>query len=219
MQDSHPVAYHSKSLGPKNIGLSAYEKECLALLFAIDHWRPYLQHSKFTIRTGQKSLLNLTNQRLNTPIQQRAFTKLAGLQFTIQYKTGVTNRAADALSRRDHPTEAEVVAISVCKPAWVEVIGASYRTDPEAQQRLTQLLLQPGDAQGYSLKDGIIHYQDCIWVGPDSEIQRSLITSLHDSVVGGHSGFHATYNHIKPLFCWKGMKDMIRQYIRAWVTC
>lgn len=68
MQDSHPVAYLSKALGPKNIGLS-YEKECLALLLAIDHWRPYLQHSEFTIRTDQKSLLNLTNQRLNTPIQ------------------------------------------------------------------------------------------------------------------------------------------------------
>lgn len=36
MQDSHPVAYLSKALAPRNIDLSAYEKECLALLLAVD---------------------------------------------------------------------------------------------------------------------------------------------------------------------------------------
>lgn len=186
---------------------------------AIDHWRPYLQHAEFSIRTDQKSLLNLIDQRLNTPIQQRAFTKLVGLQFVIQYKTGITNRAADALSRRDHPAGAELVAVSVCKTAWLEVIALSYRADPEAQQKLAQLAVQTPDEQGYSLKDGIIRYHDRIWVGVDTDTQRSLITSLHDSAAGGHSGFHATYNRIKRLFYWKGMKDMIKQYIRVCVTC
>lgn len=68
MQNDHPVVYLSKSLAPRNLGLSAYEKECLTLLLAVDHWRPHLQHSEFTIRTDQKSLLNLTHRRLNTPI-------------------------------------------------------------------------------------------------------------------------------------------------------
>ena len=144
---------------------------------------------------------------------------MVGLQFVIQYKVGVANRAADALSRRDHLVDAELVVVSVCKPAWLEVIAAIYRTDLEAQQKLTKLAVQTPDEQGYSLKDGIIRYQDRIWVGVDSDIQRSLITSLHDSAVGGHSGFHATYNRIKRLFCWKGMKDMIKQYVRACVTC
>lgn len=42
MQEGHPVAYLSRALAPRNLGLSAYEKECLALLMAVDHWRPYL---------------------------------------------------------------------------------------------------------------------------------------------------------------------------------
>jgi hypothetical protein len=33
----HPIAYISKALGPKNLGLSTYEKECLTILFAVDH--------------------------------------------------------------------------------------------------------------------------------------------------------------------------------------
>lgn len=68
MQNSHPIAYLSKVLSPRNLGLSAYEKECLALLLAIDRWRSYLQHAEFIMRTDQKSLLHLTDQRLHTPI-------------------------------------------------------------------------------------------------------------------------------------------------------
>jgi hypothetical protein len=42
MQDNHTIAYLSKALYPRNLGLSVYEKECLTLLLAIDHWHPYL---------------------------------------------------------------------------------------------------------------------------------------------------------------------------------
>lgn len=62
MQDSHPLVYLSKALSPCNLGSSAYEKECLALLLAVDRWQPYLQHSEFLVCTDQKSLLNLVDQ-------------------------------------------------------------------------------------------------------------------------------------------------------------
>lgn len=42
MQEGHPVAYLSKALCPRNQTLSVYEKECLAILMAIEKWRPYL---------------------------------------------------------------------------------------------------------------------------------------------------------------------------------
>jgi hypothetical protein len=48
-QGGHPIAYISRSLGQKNLGLSTYEKECMAILFAVEQWRPYLQHGEFII--------------------------------------------------------------------------------------------------------------------------------------------------------------------------
>jgi hypothetical protein len=39
-QEGHPVAYVSKALGTRNQTLSTYEKECLAILLAVEHWRP-----------------------------------------------------------------------------------------------------------------------------------------------------------------------------------
>lgn len=41
-QQGHPIAYISRALGPRNLGLSTYEKECLAILFAVEQWRLYL---------------------------------------------------------------------------------------------------------------------------------------------------------------------------------
>jgi hypothetical protein len=87
-QEGHPIAFISKALGPKNRGLSTYDKECLAILFAIEHWRPYLQHVAFVIKTDQQSLIHLDDQRITTPWQQKALTKLMGLNFTIIYKKG-----------------------------------------------------------------------------------------------------------------------------------
>lgn len=65
-QEGHPIAYMSKPLGPRNRGLLTYENECLAVLMAIEQWRPYMQHKEFIIRTDQKSLVHLDDQRLTT---------------------------------------------------------------------------------------------------------------------------------------------------------
>jgi hypothetical protein len=78
-QDGHPLAFISKSLGPRTRGMSTYEKEYLAVLVAVDHWRPYLQHAEFVIVTDHRSLIHLSDQRLHTQWQQKIYTKLVGL--------------------------------------------------------------------------------------------------------------------------------------------
>uniref|UniRef100_A0A453HXS4 Reverse transcriptase RNase H-like domain-containing protein n=1 Tax=Aegilops tauschii subsp. strangulata TaxID=200361 RepID=A0A453HXS4_AEGTS len=75
----------NKALSPRYQGLSTYEKEYLAIAVAMDQWRPCLQHAEFDILTDQKSLIHLEQQRLTTPWQQKAFTKLLGLRYRIRY--------------------------------------------------------------------------------------------------------------------------------------
>ena len=118
MQEGHPIAYLSKPLSGKNQGLSTYEKECMAILMAVDKWRCYLQHNHFMIRTDHKSLLFLLEQKATTKLQQKAVLKLMDLSFTISYKKGITNAAADALSRC--PSDDTVSAISESTPVWLE---------------------------------------------------------------------------------------------------
>jgi trans-aconitate methyltransferase len=42
MQQDHPLAFLSHALGPKNHGLSTYEKEYMAILLADNQWCSYL---------------------------------------------------------------------------------------------------------------------------------------------------------------------------------
>jgi len=56
LQNKKPIAFFSKALVDSSINKSIYEKELMALVQAIQHWRPYLLSRKFTVYTDQKSL-------------------------------------------------------------------------------------------------------------------------------------------------------------------
>jgi hypothetical protein len=60
------VAYLSKALGPVAQTMSTYEKECLAILLAVEKWRSYVQHAPFTIITDHRSLVHLSDQKLTS---------------------------------------------------------------------------------------------------------------------------------------------------------
>ena len=81
MQEGHPISYLSKPLSVENQALSTYEKECMAILLAVEKWRPYLLAQEFIIRTDYKSLLYLTENKATTKLQQKAALKLMDLKF------------------------------------------------------------------------------------------------------------------------------------------
>jgi hypothetical protein len=135
MQSGQPIAYLSKALGEKHKNLSIYEKEFLALIMAVEKWRPYLQRQEFIIQTDHKSLEYLKEQNLHSDMQRKAMTKLMGLQFKIVYKRGKENLAADALSRVAHLMALQ--AVSILQPQWVQEVINSYATDSKAQELLS----------------------------------------------------------------------------------
>lgn len=217
MQDGHPISYLSKAFSEKNKALSTYDKECMAILLAVDKWRAYLQHQEFLIRTDHKSLLYLTDQRASTKLQQKALLKLMDLKFKIQYKKGSTNNAADALSR--YPDSSSVMAISVNTPSWLENLQSGYADDAQAQQLLVELSLSSQNDKGFQLVNGIIKYKGRVWVGSNSLAQQHILEALHNSGIGGHSGFHATYHRVKSLFAWPKMKDTVKHFVQTCGIC
>jgi hypothetical protein len=42
MQEGRPLAFTSKQLSERNLGKPIYEKEMLAIMHAVELWRPYL---------------------------------------------------------------------------------------------------------------------------------------------------------------------------------
>lgn len=218
-QEGHLVAFVSKALGPKTRGLSTYEKEYLAILLAVDQWRPYLQHNEFLILTDHHGLMHITDQRLHTPWQHKAFTKLLGLHYRVVYRKGLSNAAADALSHKYEDSTNQCLALSECTPVWLADVVHGYFQDEQSKQLLTELSLNPHAKEHYTLSQGVLRFKGRIWVGNNSQMQHQLITALHSSPVGGHSGFPVTYQRIKALFAWPGMKKMIHQWVQDCTIC
>jgi hypothetical protein len=217
-QQGHPLASVSKALGVKNRGLSTYEKEYLAILMVVDQWHTYLQHDEFIIYTDQRSLSHLSEQKLNTPWQQKVFTKLLGLQYKIMYKKGIENGVVDALSCRPHP-DATVYSMSCSSPQWLSEVILGYSNDSKAQHLLFELALQPDSHPPYSLQAGVLRYKGRIWLGTNLSLQHKVLSALHDSPMGGHSGFPVTYRRVRQLFAWPNMKGMVKDYVAGCSVC
>lgn len=61
MQENKIIAYSRYGLKGKALLLSAYEKEMLAIIYAVKEWRQYLLGRKFVIKTDQRSIKFLLN--------------------------------------------------------------------------------------------------------------------------------------------------------------
>jgi hypothetical protein len=55
-------------------------------------------------------------------------------------------------------------------------------------------------------------------LGNNQDVQQLVMTALHDSVVGGHSGFPVTYRRVKANFEWLGMKKHIHDFVSSYQT-
>lgn len=105
---------------------------------AIKKWRPYLLGRPFVVKTNHQSLKFLLEQRIGTPAHQKWITKLMEYSFAVEYKKGIDNKVADALSRKldeDHETEqfecksSSLFLLSFHNPTWINLLKDCYQQD------------------------------------------------------------------------------------------
>lgn len=136
-----------------------------------------------------------------------------GYDFTIEYKRGCENKAADTLSKRDEIGEPS--AFSQPVPTSLDPIKEEVHTNSQLQ-RLVQLW-EKGEAVGpWDYKDGVLFFKGRIYMREDSPLIPTIISEIHGST---HEGYHKTMHRIRSIFYWKGMRSHIRQFIRQCHTC
>jgi hypothetical protein len=139
MQDSHPLAFISKGISPKQQAMSVYE-ELLTILMVVKHWHHYLIVKHFVIKTDQKSLKYLLDQKVSTPLQQTWLAKLLGYDYEISYKKGIDNTDAGALSRMEGLALFQMGISSINPILWLK-IQASWSSNLKAQELIRKLQL------------------------------------------------------------------------------
>ena len=100
----HPIAYASRGLrgSERNYpGYSSFKLELLGLKWAIaDKFGDHLMGHECVVLTDNNPLAHLSTAKLGAT-EQRWVAKLAPYNLKIRYRSGSSNRVADALSR--HP--------------------------------------------------------------------------------------------------------------------
>ncbi|KAK8936914.1 hypothetical protein KSP39_PZI012212 [Platanthera zijinensis] len=185
LQQGRPVEHFSKALGKRNSLLSVYEKELLAVVLAVQHWRHYLLTGPFIIRTDQQSLRFLAGQRLATPAQQKYMAKLLGYDYSIQYKQGKENLCADALSRKEGSEELELCTIVTITSDFLRELQESWQQDPKLRQIIMQKTADNSSYPKYQWERGLLKRKGRLVVGEDAAIKARLLHEYHNSPWGG----------------------------------
>ena len=95
----YPISYASRKLKPAEVKHSTIEKECLALVWAMERFSYYLQGKKFFIECDHRPLSFLENaNNANTKLQGWVLA-LQPYNFSVIYIKGSDNDISDMLSR------------------------------------------------------------------------------------------------------------------------
>jgi len=94
-----PVGYWSQALNKAEQGYSPTERECLAVVWAVTTLRPYIERTRFVVRTDHNALRWLMNINDPTGRLVRWRLRLSEFDYTIVYRPGRVHQVPDALSR------------------------------------------------------------------------------------------------------------------------
>ena len=197
MQNGKPISFLSKAIGPKAAAMSTYDKEALAILEALKKWKHYFSASSIIIKTDQQSLKYIQEKKLTEGIQHKLLVKLLGYNYTVEYKKGKENKVADALSRVKQKIYSLISSAAV--PVWITEVVQSYKGDTKCKELIQQLTVAPTSVLNTSLTKGIIRVHGKIYIGASTELRGKIISSLHNSELGGIQGKR---QHIKESSCY-----------------
>ena len=108
---------------------------------------------------------------------------------------------ADALSR-----QFSFSAISMVQEEesayWEEEVQAG----PELYEIYQGILTKTTKKPGYAIHGGKLYFKDRLVLSKNSTKIHLLLKELHDSPLGGHSGFFRTFKRVANVVFWQGMK-------------
>jgi len=216
------VAYASRTLTKGEQKFSATERECLAVIWAVEKFRPYIEGTHFTIITDHYSLLWLHNLKDPQGRLARWALRLQPYNYTLIHRKGKEHVVPDMLSRLP-TTEGQVHEVMERQESgessdkWyrkmlklVEEQSINYPTWRVDGGKLWKLVPETS-----SLTDNIDSWKEVV----PKEGRTTILDEHHNSVTAGHLGVFKTYHRIRQRYYWPKMRQDIGKYIRRCQTC
>ncbi|GKA95171.1 putative nucleotidyltransferase, ribonuclease H [Tanacetum coccineum] len=207
-QGGRPVAYFSEKLTEPKSRYTTYDLEFYAVVQAVKHWRHYLFHKEFVLFTDHDSLRHIRTQDKVSHKHRRWLAFLEKFTFVVKHKTGVSNRAANALSRRSNL----LVSMQVDVPG-LDVIREQLTLNPYFSNVLQGV--QSGQNPDFNIHDGFLFKGNQLCI-PDTSLHLKIIKELHGE---GHVGRDRTLQLVQASYFWPTMRKEVDRYVKKCRIC
>ncbi|GJT46031.1 reverse transcriptase domain-containing protein [Tanacetum coccineum] len=120
----HPIHYASKTMTGAQLHYTTTEKEMLAVVYALEKFRPYLVLSKTIVYTDHSAIKYLmAKQDAKSRLLRGISVLLQEFNLEIRDKKGAENVAADHLSRLENPHKNELEKQNITESFPLESLG------------------------------------------------------------------------------------------------
>jgi RNase H-like domain found in reverse transcriptase/Reverse transcriptase (RNA-dependent DNA polymerase)/Integrase zinc binding domain/Chromo (CHRromatin Organisation MOdifier) domain len=231
----HPVAYYSATFTETERNYDIYDRELLAIMKAITHWRPYLIWTKepFKIFTDHANLLHWKSPRKLNRRTARWHGELQDYNFTLHHVPGKNHTAADALSRppgADMGKNDNQQMVLLPEPIFIRVFDADSEGSLEhfitvVQNNQRPLMEEWERTFPIERIDSPDHsfWRDTtsrrLVIPPDQGLKREIMYSWHDGPLSGHPGRDETIRKINKEYFWPGARSWITEYVKGCAVC
>ena len=210
----HPVAYFSRTLSKAERNYSTTERELLAVVAAVDHFKHYIDGSHFTVVTDHSSLKWLSKLENPTGRLARWATRLSQYDFDIVHKKGALNTVPDVLSR-------------------IEVNILTYDCDTSTDLSFNRLLAgirrAPAKFDKFKIDNNMLFkyvtprtplHESTAWkILVPEELRKDLITSTHSHPTNAHLGPYKTLKKLQILYSWPKMQADVDKVLNTCEVC
>ena len=84
--EEHPIAFGSRKLLPREQKYSAIEREALAIVSGIRHFRTYLEGTKFKVPTDYNPLIHISHMKDSHSRKGKWALTLQSFNFTVKHQ-------------------------------------------------------------------------------------------------------------------------------------
>ena len=237
--EQQPVEYASRLLTKAERNYSATEREALAVIWALQKFRGYVEALETTVFTDHQALRWVLSK--NAPEGRLARWALALQQYdlVIKYLPGCRNHLADLLSRpREEETTINLKTIECFEASFnitsdLQEIRTKQILDPELKQIIHALedpetnmvIVSNYSNKGYFLSRGILYKYppDEVEAEPQLVVPKNMVEETikinHDHPLAGHGGSHRTLLRIRSRYFWRTMLKDVETYVKSCLEC
>lgn len=225
------ISYASRTLNNAERNYSTTERECLAVIWGVEHYRHYLMGSKFTIFTDHIALQWLKNTKTSSKRLLRWSLKLAEYNYEVVYRAGKSIPHVDALSR-SHTVNFNDTA---SENSFLNKIKEAQKRD-RSLDNLRMKAIPEKDVKLHDNGSAIVLVDDILyryWKPSNKKRRQTIYTQLiipkayrydvlwnyHDSKLAGHLGIDKTIDRVRSHCYWPGMIKDIEFWISHCETC